>query len=81
MTDALMLALKRESALTGEDGKARKRVNVIAEQLAVKAEEGDLQAIKEIFDRTEGKAAQAIVHSGDIDDPVRIILKQYAIED
>lgn len=68
MTDALMLALKRE--VDGLDGKPTKRLNMIAERLAEKAAEGDTQAIKEIFDRTEGKAAQAIELSGQGGGPI-----------
>lgn len=59
MTSALMLALEREVEI-GE-GKPTKRITVIAEALAAKAAEGDMVAIKEVFDRTEGKAAQAIM--------------------
>jgi serine/threonine protein kinase HipA of HipAB toxin-antitoxin module len=33
---------------------------VIARELARKAREGDLNAIREVFDRTEGKAAQSM---------------------
>jgi|GEM_PF-2212337 len=58
MTDALMLALKRE--VENSDGAKTKRLVMIAEKLAERAADGDIQAIKEIFDRTEGKAAQAI---------------------
>jgi len=32
------------------------RARMIAEALVTKAEEGDISAIKEVFDRTEGKA-------------------------
>lgn len=56
MTDALMLALHREAI--GADGKPTKRLNMIAERLASKAEDGDVTAIREVFDRTEGKVPQ-----------------------
>lgn len=62
MTDALMIALQRE--VDKGDGQPTKRINMIAEKLAEKAAEGDIQAIKEVFDRTEGKAMQAIEASG-----------------
>ena len=68
MTEALMLALNREAK--NADGVMTKRLNIIAEQLTQKAAEGDTQAIKEVFDRTEGKAAQAIIHQGDEDNPI-----------
>ena len=49
-TDALRVAL-----LSG----GGRRLRVIAEKLAEKAEQGDLQAIQQIGDRLDGKPAQA----------------------
>jgi hypothetical protein len=48
--DALRLALRGDPL----------RLRRIAEQLAQKAEQGDLAAIREIADRLDGKPAQAI---------------------
>lgn len=48
-----------------------KRLRKIAAALANKAETGDVQAIKEIADRLDGKVAQAIV-GDDEADPVKI---------
>ena len=62
MTDALMLALNRE--VEDCDGKPTKQLAIIAKKLTEKAAEGDTQAIKEIFDRTDGKAMQAMELSG-----------------
>ena len=42
-----------------------RRLRVIIEKLLDKAEQGDLQAIKEVFDRLDGKPVQAI-ERGDI---------------
>lgn len=53
-TDALRLAL-----LSG----GGRRLRIIAEKLADKAEQGDIQAIREIADRLDGKPAQAIERS------------------
>jgi hypothetical protein len=39
---------------------------VIAEKCAAAAEGGDMQAMKEIGDRLDGKPAQALEHSGDM---------------
>lgn len=64
LTDALMLALHRE-ALDAE-GKPTKRLTRIAEALAAKAEDGDVVAIREVFDRTEGKVAQPIGGTDDL---------------
>lgn len=58
--DALRLAVNR----TGEDG--RPRLLLIAEKCVEAALEGKMDAIKEIGDRLEGRAAQAIEHSGDM---------------
>ena len=65
MTDALVLALSREAQAS--DGTPTKRLNLIAEKLVKQAESGDIQAIKEVFDRVEGKAQQAIEHSGAVE--------------
>jgi hypothetical protein len=54
-TDMLRVAL-----LSG-DGR---RLPIIAEKLAEKAEQGDIQAIREIGDRLDGKAVQAIERGG-----------------
>ncbi len=47
-----------------------KRLRRIAEALLDKAEEGDLQAIKELGDRLDGKAAQQLQLSGDAENPL-----------
>lgn len=79
MTDALMIALNREvEGIVDADGKPTRRLTQIADKLVAKAgDDGDTQAIKEIFDRTEGKAAQAIIHQGDADKPVEA---KYTVE-
>jgi hypothetical protein len=51
-TEALRMVLFREDAL------GRRRLIAIAEQCAAAAEAGDMQAIKEIGDRLDGKPAQ-----------------------
>jgi hypothetical protein len=53
-TEALRMTVFREDA-TG-----RRRLMAIAEQCAAAAEAGDMQAIKEIGDRLDGKPAQTI---------------------
>lgn len=50
-----------------EAGDDHKALRIIAAKLIEKAQEGDMQAIKELADRTDGKPAQAIV--GDEDEP------------
>lgn len=50
-------ALRMELAAAGEDHKA---LRLIARNLIQLAASGDMQAIREIADRTDGKVAQAI---------------------
>lgn len=50
-----------------------KRANRVIEALLDKAEDGDVSAIKEVFDRTDGKVMQESKISGDEDAPIRII--------
>lgn len=56
LTEALVLALHREAL--GPDSKPTKRLNLIADQLVKRALEGDVVAIREVFDRAEGKVPQ-----------------------
>lgn len=42
----------------------------IVEALVAKAADGDISAIKEVFDRYEGKAAQSVTVSGDEEKPL-----------
>lgn len=44
----------------------RRKIHAIADKLVALAESGDIQAIKELGDRLDGKATQAIEHSGDV---------------
>src|SRR5882672_5588886 len=55
-TDTLRVAL-----LSG----GGRRLRIIAEKLAEKAEQGDIQAIREVIDRLDGKPVQAI-ERGDV---------------
>lgn len=57
-------ALRVEIAAAGEDHKALRDV---AAKLLDMAREGDMQAIKELADRVDGKVPQALV--GDDDEP------------
>lgn len=58
-------ALRMELAAAGED---HKKLRTIARKLIDEAEGGDMQAIREIADRMDGKPAQAVI-GGDDDDP------------
>lgn len=47
-------------------------IDVLAEKLLTLCDQGDLQALKELGDRMEGKAAQGVTVSGDEENPLRI---------
>jgi hypothetical protein len=61
--DALILEIKA----AGDDHKALRRV---AAALLSKAMEGDMQAIRELGDRVDGKVPQALQHEGG-ESPIR----------
>lgn len=63
MAEALMLALSREAE--NEDGPTKK-LNIIANQLVDLAMTGDVPAIKEIFDRIDGKPHQSVDLDGQL---------------
>lgn len=70
VTDALMLALNREIE---KDGVLTKRINVIADQVVLKACEGDVSAFKEVRDTVDGRPLQAVEHSGPDGAPLEMI--------
>lgn len=66
--DALIIALKREA--TDANGQPTRKLQQVAEKLVEEAIAGNVQATKEIFDRLDGKPAQAII--GDPDNPLHL---------
>jgi hypothetical protein len=56
MCAALMRALRRQ--IEDADGRMVDQLQLIANRLADKAEDGDMSAIKEVFDRMDGKSSQ-----------------------
>jgi hypothetical protein len=52
--------------------KEAQRANRVVEALLRKAEDGDVSAIKEVFDRSDGKVMQESKISGDLDQPLII---------
>ena len=54
MADALILALNRAAS----DGSDLKKINTVAAKLVACAEGGDVTAIREIFDRVDGRPTQ-----------------------
>jgi len=74
MRDALLLELNREARQA--DGKLTKRLRVVARKLVDCAEQGEVTAIKEIFDRVDGRVPLAQHISGpEGDNPLAEILK------
>ena len=67
ITDALRVAMKRAA----EDPKHKTRVHAMADEMARRAEQGDMAAVQYVTDRIEGKAVQK--HAGDEDQPIRYI--------
>lgn len=61
-------ALRMELAAAGEDNLA---LRLVAQKLIEKAQEGDMQAIKELVDRTDGKVPQAVI--GDEENPLNFV--------
>jgi len=49
-----------------------KRANKVVDALLTKAEDGDVYAIKEVLDRSDGKVQQDTKISGDSDEPLMI---------
>lgn len=66
LRDALILELNRMT--DAEDGQKVKKVNRVVHKLVEAAVEGKLDAIKEVWDRVEGKATQTL--AGDPDAPL-----------
>ena len=62
-------ALDMELKAAGED---HKKLRAIARKLLNEAEDGNMQAIREVADRLDGKPAQAVQHSGEGGGPIQI---------
>lgn len=72
-SDAVRLAVYREAK--DDEGEIRKRINIIADKLCRMAMDGDMQAIKEIGERMDGKAPQASIVQGDKENPLELVLR------
>jgi hypothetical protein len=72
MRDAIMIALNREAK--DADGKPTRKLNRIVDKLVDLAIDGDIQAIKEIADRVDGKATQPL--ASDAANPVELWIGQ-----
>lgn len=67
-------ALRMELAAAGEDHKA---LRLVAQALIAKAMDGDMQAIKELADRTDGKVPQGLIGGDEGDGPLQIIINRF----
>lgn len=68
--DAIMRAVKRRMSGEGDPQALDKLVDKCVDM----GLEGDMQAIKEIGDRLDGRPAQAIVGGDEDDTPVKIVI-------
>jgi hypothetical protein len=69
-SQAVRIAAFREYEDPDTPGERRKALNIIAENLVKSAMAGDMQAIKEIGERLDGKAPQALIHANDPENPL-----------
>lgn len=72
-SDAVRMAALREQE--DDDGKIRKRLSILADNLLKAAIAGDIQAVKEVGDRIDGKPKQATEVSGPDGGSIPISLK------
>src|SRR5215467_3186332 len=66
-------ALRMELAAAGED---MKKLREIAKVHIARCEAGDMQAIKELADRLDGRPAQILEHSGPDSNPIEKIVNE-----
>ena len=66
-------ALRMELAAAGED---MKKLREIARVHIARCEAGDMQAIKELADRLDGRPAQMLEHSGPDSEPITKVVNE-----
>src|SRR5262252_7528040 len=66
-------ALRMELAAAGED---MKKLREIAKVHIARCEGGDMQAIKELADRLDGRPAQMLEHSGPDSEPITKVVNE-----
>lgn len=57
----------------------RDKLRAVADALVEKAIAGDVQAIKEVADRLDGKVPQGVIGGDEDDTALTVVLKQYTI--
>lgn len=68
---ALLTDVLRE-ALEARDEEGRSKRELIAEKLLALAMDGDVAAIRYIYDRCDGTPVQTVTHQGDPDKPIQV---------
>ena len=68
--NAIMVAVKRE--MTDAEGKPTKKLALLADKLVNEAIDGNVVALKEIGDRLDGRASQAV--DAKVDNVTRIVI-------
>jgi hypothetical protein len=76
----LDIATKNANPITGEIGELTMREQIVL-QLIAKAQNGDLNAIKDLLDRDMGKASESVKLTGDQQQPVAITAVKILRED
>ena len=79
MRDALLIELNTEAKRAG--GKPTKRLRLVVRKLVDRAETGDVAAIKEIFDRVDGRVPLPQYASNSEGEPVNPLLELFKIID
>lgn len=67
---ANMLNIAIKEAIEGTD---KTKLRAVADALVDKAMTGDVQAIKEVADRIDGKVPQGVIGGDDDDNPINLI--------
>lgn len=57
-----------------DDPHRRKRLELLAEALVLKAQSGDVSALQEVGNRLEGKVPQALIGDSD-EDPINVVTR------
>lgn len=75
-TEAITAAVQKEV----DPATGRRKIHAIADKLIEIAEAGDIQAMKEIGDRLDGKAVQSLEHSGPGGEPLPALVQITGVE-
>lgn len=65
---------KAAYAIQEDDPDKRRRLEMLADALVLKAQSGDVSALKEVGDRIDGKVPQAVIGGDEDDAPIQVAL-------